>query len=515
MVVTYGDGSRWLRLRLRKGPPSNRLSGPFTCKWRRGWDSNPRNESPRSAVFKTAAFDLSATPPARPSVPTVPAGRSASSRWLLRPASAILRAMTRSSSVARTVASRRARTRCSPRSASSDANRLIVPGGPLPLTRPGSERRVALDCVREIVEVHDVRVIYVVAHQECAAYERALGGLGFDQQDCSSATCAGSRRCWRPRSPTSTCAATWSGARPAGTPRTGPPPRSTDARRRGGCTGPRPMTTTPPDNDAALGASAGAGDDQAAGAAGWEPGGGEAAEPDRPPAAETDVLLPAAPGAARVPWGRLRGRRPRHGRGARRAGRRLQPAHRFLGRLRRRHLPAARQRGPDHQGRPAHGARGTAGTAHLRVVARVDRRGGAGGGGHRPAHVQRRSHGRQAGGRLRVHRGRARHLAASGAGLPLAARRGGVPARPAAAVAAGRVAVQPLPALASQGGGPARRAGLAGLVGRVCRRPTRSGRSIRRGRRYGRAGSSGSSPDGTVKTPPSSEAKAGPKALAR
>ena len=64
-----------------------------------------------------------------------------------------------------------------------DANRLIVPGGPLPLTRPGSERRVALGCIKEIIEVHDVRVIHLVAHQECAAYARALGGLGFDQQE--------------------------------------------------------------------------------------------------------------------------------------------------------------------------------------------------------------------------------------------------------------------------------------------------------------------------------------------
>ena len=64
-----------------------------------------------------------------------------------------------------------------------DANRLFVPGGPLPLTRPGSERRVVLGCIREIVEVHDVRTIYLVAHQECTAYERALGGLGFDQQE--------------------------------------------------------------------------------------------------------------------------------------------------------------------------------------------------------------------------------------------------------------------------------------------------------------------------------------------
>jgi carbonic anhydrase len=64
-----------------------------------------------------------------------------------------------------------------------DANRMLVPGGPLPLTRPGSERRVALSCVREIVEAHDVRQIYLVSHQDCAAYERALGGIGFDQQE--------------------------------------------------------------------------------------------------------------------------------------------------------------------------------------------------------------------------------------------------------------------------------------------------------------------------------------------
>ena len=47
-------------------------------------------------------------------------------------------------------------------------------------------------------------------------------------------------------------------------------------------------------------------------------------------------------------------------------------------------------------------------------------------------------------------------VASGEARLPLAARRGGVPSRAAAAVAARRVAVQPLPALAGQGGGPAR-----------------------------------------------------------
>ena len=64
-----------------------------------------------------------------------------------------------------------------------DANRMLVPGGPLPFTRPGSERRVALSYAREIIEVHDVRRIILVAHQECAAYQRALGGMGFDQRE--------------------------------------------------------------------------------------------------------------------------------------------------------------------------------------------------------------------------------------------------------------------------------------------------------------------------------------------
>ncbi|HTX68318.1 MAG TPA: hypothetical protein VMH50_04120 [Thermoleophilia bacterium] len=65
----------------------------------------------------------------------------------------------------------------------ADANRLLVPGGPLPFIRPGQERRVSIEYAREIIDVHDVRRVFLVAHQECAAYERALGGLGFDQQE--------------------------------------------------------------------------------------------------------------------------------------------------------------------------------------------------------------------------------------------------------------------------------------------------------------------------------------------
>jgi carbonic anhydrase len=64
-----------------------------------------------------------------------------------------------------------------------DADRFLVPGGPLVLTRPGMERRVALDCIRTALEVHAVHTVYLVSHQDCPAYDRALGGLGFDQQE--------------------------------------------------------------------------------------------------------------------------------------------------------------------------------------------------------------------------------------------------------------------------------------------------------------------------------------------
>ena len=65
----------------------------------------------------------------------------------------------------------------------SDADRFLVPGGPLAFTRPGMERRVALDCVRTQLDLHGIRRIYLVSHQDCPAYEHSLGGLGFDQQE--------------------------------------------------------------------------------------------------------------------------------------------------------------------------------------------------------------------------------------------------------------------------------------------------------------------------------------------
>jgi hypothetical protein len=63
------------------------------------------------------------------------------------------------------------------------ADRLLVPGGPLVLTRPGMERRVAMECIRTLVEAGNARCLHLLSHQDCSAYERALGGLGFDQRE--------------------------------------------------------------------------------------------------------------------------------------------------------------------------------------------------------------------------------------------------------------------------------------------------------------------------------------------
>ena len=62
------------------------------------------------------------------------------------------------------------------------ADRLLLPGGPLVFTQAGTERRVALEFVRMQIDVHGLRRIYLVSHQDCQSYERALGGFGFDQQ---------------------------------------------------------------------------------------------------------------------------------------------------------------------------------------------------------------------------------------------------------------------------------------------------------------------------------------------
>ncbi len=63
------------------------------------------------------------------------------------------------------------------------ADRMLVPGGPLVLTATGAERRVALDCVKSLIDAQNIKQVLLVSHQDCWAYERALGGLGFDQQE--------------------------------------------------------------------------------------------------------------------------------------------------------------------------------------------------------------------------------------------------------------------------------------------------------------------------------------------
>lgn len=42
---------------------------------------------------------------------------------------------------------------------------------------------MVLDFVRRQLEDNGTRRVYLVSHQECAAYGRKLGGRGFDQQE--------------------------------------------------------------------------------------------------------------------------------------------------------------------------------------------------------------------------------------------------------------------------------------------------------------------------------------------
>jgi hypothetical protein len=45
------------------------------------------------------------------------------------------------------------------------------------------ERRVAMECIRSLVEAGPARVVHLISHQGCSVYERALGGIGFDQRE--------------------------------------------------------------------------------------------------------------------------------------------------------------------------------------------------------------------------------------------------------------------------------------------------------------------------------------------
>ena len=226
------------------------------------------------------------------------------------------------------------------------------------------------------------------------------------------------------------------------------------------------MTDTPSSRDPHASGRPGGAGDGAAGTTGWEPAAGEPAEPEQAPAAEADVLRPAAPDGARMRWGRF-------------VAAALVAAAVLVGAVAAFNLltdpwgvfgigifpPRVNQDRSTKADllteleQPPELLIYGSSRAWTVEAARVEQATGlrtfnAAVTAGRPADA------------YVFTRGRPRHLAARDPGLPLAARRGGVPARPAAAVAAGGVAVQPLPALAGPGGGPARRAGLAGLVDR-------------------------------------------------
>ena len=85
----------------------------------------------------------------------------------------------------------------------TDADRMFVPGGPLVLTRPGMERRVAMHCIADMVESYATRRIILVSHQDCYPTSGLSAAWASTSRSCSSATCGASRCSSRTTSPRS------------------------------------------------------------------------------------------------------------------------------------------------------------------------------------------------------------------------------------------------------------------------------------------------------------------------
>ena len=62
-------------------------------------------------------------------------------------------------------------------------DRLLVPGGPLVLTDSAPAQAQVLDWMETIVRGRGVTTICLVAHQQCLAYQRKLGGFFYDERE--------------------------------------------------------------------------------------------------------------------------------------------------------------------------------------------------------------------------------------------------------------------------------------------------------------------------------------------
>jgi carbonic anhydrase len=62
-------------------------------------------------------------------------------------------------------------------------DRLQVPGGPLALVTEGPPREAVTAWIELLVRFKDVRVVYLVSHEHCLAYQRRLGGFFHDERE--------------------------------------------------------------------------------------------------------------------------------------------------------------------------------------------------------------------------------------------------------------------------------------------------------------------------------------------
>jgi hypothetical protein len=64
-----------------------------------------------------------------------------------------------------------------------NGDRLLVPGGPLVLTEQAPERDHVLGWIETVCRGRGTHAIYLVAHQQCLAFQRRHGGFFYDERE--------------------------------------------------------------------------------------------------------------------------------------------------------------------------------------------------------------------------------------------------------------------------------------------------------------------------------------------
>lgn len=76
----------------------------------------------------------------------------------------------------------------------ADADRLLVPGGPLALIEGQRGRQAMVDWLELLVRGHDMDLVCLVSHEDCLAYAHRLAGSADDERSVLEDDLAEARR---------------------------------------------------------------------------------------------------------------------------------------------------------------------------------------------------------------------------------------------------------------------------------------------------------------------------------